>query len=210
MGPTGCSFPAVLANVVRRAGRKILGACRARASGGGMPAPAETVGGDELPREEHCVRPPVRPYRRRRGMTLLELVMAVAVLGLILAIGIPRYLDYREKARIAKTSADLVIMMFDLRIYEDTNGKLPPTLETLGRGTIPDPWGNPYQYLDFSTVKGTGKMRKDRFLVPINSTYDLYSMGKDGKTAMPLTAKASQDDVIRANDGGFVGLASDY
>ena len=93
---------------------------------------------------------------------------------------------------------------------DSNNGTLPAALETLGRGTISDPWGRPYQYLDFSTVKGTGQMRKDRFLVPINSTYDLYSMGKDGKTAMPLTAKASQDDVIRANVGGFVGLASDY
>jgi general secretion pathway protein G len=136
--------------------------------------------------------------------------MAVAVLGIILAIAVPRYQDYRERARIAKASADIVTMMFDIRTYEDTNGKLPPTLETLGRGTIFDPWGNPFQYLDFSTVKGKGAMRKDRFLVPINSTYDLYSMGKDGKTAAPLTAKYSQDDVIRANDGAFVGLASEY
>jgi general secretion pathway protein G len=26
----------------------------------------------------------------------------------------------------------------------------------------------------------------------------------------PLTAAASQDDIIRANNGGFVGRASDY
>jgi general secretion pathway protein G len=35
-------------------------------------------------------------------------------------------------------------------------------------------------------------------------------MGKDGKSAGPLTAKQSRDDVLRANDGRFVGLASDY
>ena len=58
--------------------------------------------------------------------------------------------------------------------------------------------------------KGGGpkeKPRKDRFLVPINSDYDLYSMGRDGDTKTPLTAKASHDDVIRCNDGEFVGLA---
>jgi general secretion pathway protein G len=210
MEPTVSSFPAVLANAVRRAGQGILGARRARTSGGGTPAPAGPVGGGELPQEGARVRLPARPYRRRRGFTLLELVMAVAVLGIILAIAVPRYQDYREKARIAKASADIVVMMFDIRTHEDTNGKLPPTLQALGRGTILDPWGNPFQYLDFSTVKGKGAMRKDRFLVPINSTYDLYSMGKDGKTAAPLTAKDSQDDVIRANDGAFVGLASEY
>lgn len=52
--------------------------------------------------------------------------------------------------------------------------------------------------------------RKDRFLHPINSDYDLYSMGKDGESVEPLTAKKSHDDVIRANDGSFVGLAVEF
>jgi general secretion pathway protein G len=64
--------------------------------------------------------------------------------------------------------------------------------------------------LNFATVHGTGQMRKDRFLVPINSTYDLYSKGKDGRSVMGLTANDSRDDIIRANDGAFIGLASDY
>ena len=64
--------------------------------------------------------------------------------------------------------------------------------------------------LNFETVKGKGKMRKDRFLVPINSDYDLYSMGEGGTSVPPLTAKSSRDDIIRANDGQFVGLAEKY
>jgi len=55
-----------------------------------------------------------------------------------------------------------------------------------------------------------GGARKDRFLVPINSDFDLYSMGKDGQSVGPLTAQKSHDDVIRANDGGFYGLASNF
>lgn len=51
------------------------------------------------------------------------------------------------------------------------------------------------------------KPRKDRFLHPINSDYDLYSRGKDGESVEPLTAQKSHDDVIRANDGAFIGLA---
>lgn len=57
---------------------------------------------------------------------------------------------------------------------------------------------------------GGGKPRKDRFLVPINSDYDLYSKGRDGQSVAPLTAQQSHDDVIRANDGAFVGLAVDF
>ena len=47
-------------------------------------------------------------------------------------------------------------------------------------------------------------------MVPVNSDYDLYSMGRDGKSNAPFTAKMSRDDIVRANDGQFVGLASEY
>ncbi len=46
--------------------------------------------------------------------------------------------------------------------------------------------------------------------MPINSDYDLWSSGKDGASSPPLTAKPSRDDIVRANNGRFVGLASDF
>jgi general secretion pathway protein G len=52
--------------------------------------------------------------------------------------------------------------------------------------------------------------RKDRFLVPINSRYDLYSRGPDGDSRPPLTALPSRDDIVMANDGGFIGLAAKF
>jgi general secretion pathway protein G len=66
--------------------------------------------------------------------------------------------------------------------------------------------------VDFASLKGGGASgkRKDRFLVPVNSTYDLYSLGKDGKSRRSFTASASHDDIVRANDGGFIGLASNF
>lgn len=73
-----------------------------------------------------------------------------------------------------------------------------------------DPWDNAYAYTNIAEVKGNGKLRKDRNLVPINSDYDLYSKGPDGESVGPLTAKKSRDDIIRANDGGFVGVAEDF
>lgn len=53
-------------------------------------------------------------------------------------------------------------------------------------------------------------MRKDKNLVPINTQYDLYSLGADGQSKPPLTAPVSKDDVILANDGNYIGLASAY
>jgi general secretion pathway protein G len=55
-----------------------------------------------------------------------------------------------------------------------------------------------------------GQARKDRSLVPINSDFDLFSMGRDGQSQPPLTAGPSRDDIVRGNDGGFVGRAADY
>jgi general secretion pathway protein G len=46
--------------------------------------------------------------------------------------------------------------------------------------------------------------------VPINTDFDLYSVGPDGNTQPPLTAPVSRDDIVRANDGRFIGKAEDY
>lgn len=146
-----------------------------------------------------------------RGITLIELVVLVAILGALVVTGVPVYGSHRDKARNAKAAADIAVIQFDVRLYSSANsGALPNSLEALGRGTIRDPWGNPYRYLDLATVHGVGQVRKDRFLVPLNSDYDLYSMGKDGASQPPLTASASRDDIVRAGNGAFIGLASDF
>ena len=90
-----------------------------------------------------------------------------------------------------------------------TTGSFPPDLNALGRGAIRDPWGNPYRYLNIATAI-PGHVRKDRFLVPLNSDYDLYSMGKDGESQPPITSAKSRDDILRASNGAFIGLASDF
>ena len=72
------------------------------------------------------------------------------------------------------------------------------------------PGAGRYQYLNLTDKASKGKARKNKNLVPINSQFDLYSKGKDGDTIPPLTAKPSRDDVVIANDGRFIGLASTY
>jgi len=146
------------------------------------------------------------------GFTILELLTVIAIVGALSAIAIPAYTNYIEKAKETRAIVDILTLEKDIEAYEIINGTLPDSLDDVGRGGFEDPWGNPYQYLNFAKVKGKGKgkMRKDRFLVPINSTYDLYSMGKDGRSVSPLTAKHSHDDIIRANDGGYIGPAYSY
>jgi general secretion pathway protein G len=55
-----------------------------------------------------------------------------------------------------------------------------------------------------------GQLRKDHNLVPINTDFDLYSVGRDGLSVAPLTAPRSRDDVVRGNNGAYIGLGENY
>jgi general secretion pathway protein G len=143
-------------------------------------------------------------------MTLLELMFVVIVCAVLAAIATGTYQRYVARVRVQTAITDIGQMQLVINKYRLDNDALPPTLADCGLGGKLDPWGNPYQYLDFTGIKGNGKVRKDHNLVPINSDYDLYSMGPDGASASPLTAKASRDDIVRANDGAFIGKAEDY
>ena len=151
-----------------------------------------------------------RKCNSSHGFTLVELLIAMAVAMTLAALAVPSILRSIDNAHVARAIADIDALEADIEAYDQLNDSLPDTLADIGRGDMLDPWGHPYQYLNFANAKGKGQMRKDRFLVPINSTYDLYSMGKDGQSLPPITAKVSQDDIIRASDGAYLGLASNY
>ena len=149
-----------------------------------------------------------------RGLTIIELLITISIVGVLASIGTPIFGRYMDKARNAKTVSDIRnTLETGINLYEFTYEHLPVSLADLERGgSILDPWGNTYEYLSFAAAGASweGKARKDRFLVPLNSAYDLYSKGRDGKSASPLTSALSRDDIIRANDGAYVGLASEY
>ncbi len=141
------------------------------------------------------------------GITLIELAVSCAILALIVMIAIPKYGDWRNNTNIARAASDLVSTQFAVTTFTQAHGSLPNNLNQVGVRIGNDPWGHAYQFCNFSTGCTS---RKDRFLNPINSTYDLYSMGRDGLTHSNLTSPQSRDDIVRAQDGAFVGLASNF
>jgi general secretion pathway protein G len=146
----------------------------------------------------------------QQGFTSLEAMIAVAMVGLLMAIAVPSYNGYALRAKVSGAVADISRIAIAIEKYDLQNHRLPPDLGSIHFGDTLDPWGRRYFYLPFTDIKGHGEQRKNKNLVPINTLYDLYSAGPDGDTKGPLTAKASRDDVIRANDGRFIGIASDY
>ncbi len=140
---------------------------------------------------------------------MIEVLAAMTIIGILVGLGTPKLNKAIDQAKIARAIGDLRAMAVELNSAE----ALPETLDGIGRGGRLDPWGRPYVYYRFPPRRGNAPpqgARKDRFLVPINSAFDLYSMGLDGASVAPLAARPSQDDVVVANDGGFIGLAKRY
>jgi general secretion pathway protein G len=150
-------------------------------------------------------------YPHARGFTLVELGIALAILGVLAALSLNQYLAYIERVRVARAVVEMKDMTAQLDPTAFEGGRLPNSLAAIGLGGRRDPWGRPYAYL---RIRGNPasifSSRKDQFLVPLNTDYDLYSRGKDGLSQASIASPRSLDDVIRANDGAFLGLAAKY
>jgi general secretion pathway protein G len=145
--------------------------------------------------------------------TLLELLLVLAIIGTLGAIAVPVYNNYMDKQRLTVAIVDIRALESEIVKFRAERGRPPNSFTEAGLTIRLDPWGNPYEYLRIQGMNKKdvdGKWRKDRFLVPINSDFDLYSRGKDRQSSPALTTKVSRDDIIRANNGGFVGLASEF
>lgn len=146
----------------------------------------------------------------QHGFTLIELLIVTAVAVILAVLGVARYTDHREKVRVQQAVADVLAMSAIIMNYGTDNHALPDSLVDVRLQDRIDPWGRPYVYTNLTTANGHGSARKDKNTNPLNSDFDLYSVGKDGESKLPITPKVSQDDVLRARDGRFVGLASDF
>ena len=160
---------------------------------------------------------------RQSGMTATELLGAMVIAGILATVAIPMFgnvsidcddPDARQgpmmRARMAQVTGELGKIHLALSKFELANNRYPESLDELGIDDLEDPWGNPYQYLVVFGLNNVGHVRKDHNLKPVNTNYDLYSMGPDGRTESPFTSTPGEDDIVMANDGDYFGLACQY
>jgi general secretion pathway protein G len=150
--------------------------------------------------------------RGQCGLTLVELLVALFVACALAGLAIPSYRQYVERVAINTAISDISRIGLGLEQFRLRADRLPNTLAEAGLGAMRDPWGNAYEYLNFNSGEPgiNGRRRKDRNLVPINSEFDLYSRGPDGRSSPPLTATHSRDDIVMASDGSYIGIAENY
>lgn len=148
--------------------------------------------------------------KEQSGLTIIELMIVVAIIGVLASIAIPAYQDYTEKAKVNQAIEDIAAIAVKAEAYWNDTRSYPNNLADIDAAGMTDPWGNAYQYTNLYDKKGKGGNRKDKKLNPLNSDFDLFSMGKNGTFKTQISNKESLDDVIRANDGKFIDLASKY
>jgi general secretion pathway protein G len=148
-------------------------------------------------------RPPAR------GLTIVELMLALGVVAVMLALALPAWDSYRNKAKSTHAAKEIALMAAAIEAHWHERRAYPDTLAEVGLGDRRDPWGRAYVYYNVE-ARGRGRARKDRALNPINSDFDLYSPGADGETHSQVSHRRSADDVLRANNGRFVGLGADF
>jgi general secretion pathway protein G len=145
------------------------------------------------------------------GFTFIEILVVIVIICILASIANMTFQSYIRKAQNEAAMVDVRALENEITTYRVDMGSFPIDLDQIPTGKRLDPWGRRYLYLNITDDKHWhGKCRRDRKLNPLNTDFDLYSMGEDGKTKLPLTAKDSYDDIVRANNGSFVGLGADY
>lgn len=146
--------------------------------------------------------------RFQQGFTLGETLLVTALLAVGVDAVVARVSTQIEQTRVERAKEDITRIDAEIEAFRARHHELPSSLTELDVPVPPDPWGRAYEYANFD-AHGTVGQRTFEGL-PINSEYDLYSHGADGRTDVNLRSESARDDVVRARDGAYVGPAADF
>jgi type IV pilus assembly protein PilA len=69
--------------------------------------------------------------RNQSGFTLIELMIVVAIIGILASIAIPAYQDYTIRTRVAETASVVLPIKTNIGLHYSENGSLPANLGSL-------------------------------------------------------------------------------
>ena len=154
----------------------------------------------------------------QKGFTLIELMIVVAIIGILAAIAIPAYQDYTARAQVSEGLSLAGGMRVNMEESLQTRGELPGE-DAFQEG---DDGGAPEagQYVRFVTVSDEGtilvKMRPDGIAAPIQDTHwELFPYGTDdGGNEVIVDTAGDADTLVRITGWGcrpdLTGTSTDW
>lgn len=90
--------------------------------------------------------------KNQKGFTLIELMIVVAIVGILAAIAIPAYQDYIKRSKVSEIAATLGACKTSVAEFYQTNNTFPADADTAGC----DDTANQSQYVGALAVAATG------------------------------------------------------
>lgn len=114
-----------------------------------------------------------RGARRRGGFTLIEMMLVLAIIGMMAGVAVWSMSGTAEQSRISTTKQSMRTIESALNSYQLNTGQYPPSITVLAQGTT--------AYI--KKVPKDGWKRDFMYSVPGSSgkAFNLYSLGKDGE-----------------------------
>ena len=81
--------------------------------------------------------------KAQKGFTLVELLMAVAIIAVLAGVVVPRVLDYRNQARLSECESNISNMERLVEVFKFETEALPTVLDTDIRNSTNFPHGLP-------------------------------------------------------------------
>ena len=127
-----------------------------------------------------------RRDRRRRGFTLVEVMLVLVILVILGSLVVGTYSKLQDRANVNAARSQIGLFETPLQMYYQSQNMFPTTeqglqalreppgdipnpndwIQLMGKPIPNDPWGKPYQYVTPGTYN--------------TSSYDIWSMGPDG------------------------------
>lgn len=136
--------------------------------------------------------------RRQRGVTLLELMIVMVIVGILAAIGYPAYVDYSTRAKRKDGATLLLDAAARMERYYFDNNRYSTTLTDLGYGGAVVESAERYYVLN-AAIGGTGSINTSYILTAVPNaalpfsdddcgSLTLDNLGTQGKTAGSMSA----------------------